>query len=325
MIAAVPFRRDLVLAVQRWSAGRRAVSPLARPAWRLLGGAAVVILLLVAATGFAVEEHDFAVMLALLGGGVAAALAMRWCRFARLADAVEGSALILAGGMATGCLSILLATIAPPLRDAELAAADAWLFPLLSWPTMARAAVTHPGAVAAMQALYSTLLWQPFALVALLALVERGEALWRFVHAWLLALAACLAIFALVPAVTAQVHYGVAQGSIPGLTVNAGWRPTEILMQVRGGTLRTLASGSMAGMICFPSFHAMGATLLGWGFAKAGAIGRPMVALNIVMIPAIPLIGSHYFVDVAAGVAMAGLVIVATRPSPPQPGAPLRR
>jgi hypothetical protein len=210
---------------------------------------------------------------------------------------------------------VLLATLATPYRDGTLAAADRLLFPFLSWPAMAHALGQSPRLVAAMGEVYSTLVWQPFALVALLAMSRQRDALWQFVHAWLLTLAVCLAIFALMPAVTAQVHYGFAIGDVAGLQVNAGWRPFAILTQVRSGAMTTLASGSMTGLITFPSFHAAGAALLGWSAARAGRLGWPLVALNLAMMPTIPLIGSHYFVDVVGGLIVAAVVIRATRPA----------
>lgn len=294
----------------------RSRSPVERataPAYRLLAIQTVLIVALVSALGFAVEASDLVVMATLLAGGIALAWTMRWRRIARPADALEASAVILASGMTTGCLSILLATIAPPFRDSALAGADGLLFPSFSWPVMAKVLGHYPTLVGAMARIYSTLLWQPFALVLLLAATGHGAAIWRFVHAWLLALIACVAVFALAPAITAQVHYGFPLGSIPGLTVNAGWRAAAILADVRGGALHELASGSMTGLVTFPSFHAAGATLLGWGFVQAGKFGRPMVALNILMLPTIPLIGSHYFVDVPGGIVIALLAIRATR------------
>jgi len=300
-------------ALRRFAAARTAGNPAATPAYRLLGLQAALIVALVPVLGFGVDVHDFGVMLVALAGAVALALAMRWCRFGRAADALEASALIVASGMAAGCLSVLLATTAAPFRDTTLAAADRLLFPFLSWPAMAHDLGGSPRLVAAMGEVYSTLTWQPFALAALLAAAGRGDALWRFAHAWLLALMLCLAVFALAPAVTAQVHYGFAMRDIAGLHVNAGWRPTVILTDVRSGTLTTLASGSMTGLIDFPSFHAAGATLLGWAALRAGRFGWPLLALNLAIIPTIPLIGSHYFIDVVAGVAVAALAIRATR------------
>jgi hypothetical protein len=307
--------RPAIAGLRAFAAGRSAIELSAAPAYRLLALQAVLILGLVAALDFRIDRHDFTVMLTALAGAAALALAMRWCRFGRAADALEAAAAIVASGMVTGCLSVLLATIGAPYRDGMLAAADRLLFPFLSWPAMAHALGQSPRVVAAMGELYSTLVWQPFALIVLLAALGRGKALWRFVHAWMLALVLCLAVFALVPAVTAQVHYDFAIGDIAGLQVNAGWRPFAILSQVRSGALTTLASGSMTGLIDFPSFHTAGATLLGWGALKAGRLGWPLLVLNLAIIPTIPLIGSHYFVDIVGGLVVAWLVIRATRPA----------
>lgn len=277
--------------------------------WRLVGIQAGLILALIVALNFTVEVTDFAIVITLIVGVVAVATAIRASGMRRAADAAEGAALILTSGMTTGCLTILLATTAVPFRDDSLAFMDHVLFPFLSWPAMARSIGAYPELVNAMGRVYSTLVWQPFALVLLLAALGRGAAMWRFVHAWLLALITCIAVFALVPAMTAQVHYGFAPGSIHGLAVNAGWRPAAILMDVRDGALRTLASGSMTGLVTFPSFHAAGAILLGWGFWQAGGLWRAVILLEIAMLVTVPLIGSHYFVDVLGGAVVALLCL----------------
>ena len=69
----------------------------------------------------------------------------------------------------------------------------------------------------------------------------------------------------------------------------------------------------MAGLITFPSFHAAGAVLLAWGFRSVPLLGIPFVALNIAMLATIPVIGSHYFVDVIGGIAVAALAIAGSR------------
>lgn len=288
--------------------------------WRLVGIQAGLVLALTLALDFTIEWMDFAIVTILIVGVVAVATAIRARRLRRAADAAEGAALILASAMTTSCLSILLATTAAPFRDDGLALMDRVLFPFLSWPAMARSIGAHPVLVDAMGRVYSTLVWQPFALVVLLAALGRREALWRFMHAWLLALITCVAIFALVPAMTAQVHYGFAPGSIHGLAVNAGWRPAAILTDVRGGALRTLASGSMTGLVTFPSFHAAGAILLGWGFWQAGSFWRAAVLLDMAMLVTVPLIGSHYFVDVLGGAGVALLCLAGVRGRAPAAG-----
>lgn len=302
----------------RWrefAAGRMVFRREAAPVYRLLALQAALVVGLVAVLGFTVSRADFSSMLTLLGLAVGAAAAVRWIGFDRPADILEAGAALLGASMAVGCLSVLLATIGAPWRDAALDGADRLLFPFLSWPAMAGALARRPLLIAAMCRVYSTLLWQPFLLVGWLAWSGRRRELWRWLHAWLLALIACLAVFALAPAMSAQVHHHVTPDRLPGLSVDAGWRPAALLTAIRSGAMRELASSSMAGMIDFPSFHTAGALLLGWGFAQTGKLGRPLVGLNVAMLPTIPLVGSHYFVDMLAGALVALVAILGTRRS----------
>lgn len=296
----------------------RPTLPLAQPSlpvYRLLAIELGLIVLLVAALRFGYNGQDIDLIAGLLLLTIGAALVVRWRGHARTASAIEASALILGSGMTVACLSVLFTTIGAPFRDDMLAAADRWLFPALPWPAMVAAIVPHPRLIAAMCWVYTSLYWQPFIAILLLAIRDQEARIWRFVHAWLLALALSLVIFAFAPAITALPHYHIAQASIPALTVNAGWHPAWLLGQIRSGQLHELGVASMTGLIDFPSFHAAAATLLAWAFRSAGRIGTVMIALDVAVLLTTPLIGSHYFIDVLAGIAVALVAILATRPA----------
>ena len=87
------------------------------------------------------------------------------------------------------------------------------------------------------------------------------------------------------------------------------------LIAVREHTSANFALPALKGIVAFPSFHAVLAALFtyahrGWrGFA-------PIAALNAAMLVAIPSEGGHYLVDVVAGLAIAGLAILAVRAAP---------
>jgi len=287
--------------------------PRSLPAFRLIALQAALVVALLFVTGFGYDGRDINTIAALIVIAVGIGFYLRWRGLARVATAIEAMAAILASSVAVACLSILVATFAPPLADPALAAADRRLFPFLSWPDMALGLAPHHALVRAMCAIYSTLLWQPFVLVAALALTGREGAAWRFVHAWLLTLIVCIAIFAVAPAVTPYVHYGITPADVPALTVNAGWRPAEIIGQVRSGAIHTLSSSTMSGLITFPSFHSAGAVLLGWSFRRVPLVGWAFVALDALMLATIPFVGSHYFVDVLGGVGVAIVAIAITR------------
>lgn len=299
-----------------WTRTPRAASAIdarSLPAFGLIVAQVAVIVVLIGLTGFDYDGRDINAVATLIAMVIGIGFGLRRFGAARLATAVQAMALILASSVAVACLTLLVASRPVTLVDPWLAAADRVLVPFMSWRGMVLALAQHPPIVRAMCAIYSTLLWQPFALVAALALTRREATAWRFVHAWMLTLVICVAIFAIAPAVTPYVYYGVAPTQIPALTVNAGWRPAEIIGQVRDGSLHTLASGTMSGLITFPSFHAAGAILLGWGFRRVPWIGWGFVALDVLMLATIPFVGSHYFVDVLGGIGVAVLAIAATR------------
>ncbi|MCW4461663.1 phosphatase PAP2 family protein [Sphingomonas sp. BT-65] len=303
------------LAILGERSGRPALDANAFPAYRLLGLQTMLVVLLLAALGFTYRGEDINLMIAVLAAMAGIAALLRWRDSPRLAAAIEGCAILVAASMAVACLSLLLATLGYPYRDTALQAADELLLPFLSWPDLARSLAGQAELTAAMCRVYSTLLWQPFALVATLAALGKVELLWRFLHAWALALIACVAIFALVPAETAYVHYGFVPADLPYLTVNAGWWPAEILEKVRTGQLRELGAAQISGLITFPSFHTAAAVLLAWGFRRVPFAGPFFVLLNVAMIATVPLIGSHYFVDVLGGIAVALLAIAGSRTS----------
>lgn len=285
------------------------------PAYRLLAVMAVMVVALTVAFGFDCDRHDLPLMIGFLGVLVGVAMVLRARGFWRTGTAIEASVLILAGSMATACLSILFAATALPYRDAALETIDRWLVPGFGWMDMYRLMRRHDAIVTAMSAIYSSLLWQPFALMAVLAAAGQERRAWRFVHAWFLALILSVAIFALVPALSAYPYHHLHPADIPGLSVGIGWRQQDVLEAVRGGALRSLTPSSMAGIITFPSFHAAASVLLFWGYRRTPWAGPPLMAWNMAMCLTAPLIGSHYFCDVAGGIAVALLAIRATRPA----------
>jgi hypothetical protein len=250
-----------------------------------------------------------------LGGAVLLARVARAAKMRIIATFVESCALLLAASVATVSLTVLVSTLGLPYVDPAMATIDGLLLPF-SWPQMVAALGPRRNLVTVMCAIYQSLHWQPFVLMAVLAIRGDERTVWRFTHAWCLALTLSVAIFALMPSVTAYVYYGIEPAAMPALTVNAGWHPAEVLRAIREGSLREVTTFGVPGLITFPSFHAAGAMLLAWGFAKLGPYGLVFVALNAAMLPCIPAIGSHYFADVLGGILVAGVAIIATRTNP---------
>lgn len=225
----------------------------------------------------------------------------------RMSTAVMLCVLLLAAAVIVCCLCLVLATSALPFRDGWFAAADRWLG--FDWPAAFAAIRRHDQLITVMCGIYTSLVWQPFLLVASLVTLGRAAQAWRFAYAWLLALTICVVLFPFLPALGTYAHYGVTAADVPAMTVTTGWRQPEVLQAVRSGAIHMFEPVRMTGIIAFPSFHTAGAVLLAWAFRRVPIIGWPFVALNAAMVATAPFVGAHYFVDILAGGGVAAIAI----------------
>jgi hypothetical protein len=283
------------------------------PTYRCLLVMTCLVFGLAGVTRFSIDRHDLPLAAGTLVFLALTGMALRSQNFVRLGSAIEGMVLILASTMATCCLSLLLATLSLPYRDALLDSVDRAMLPGFTWIGMFQFLHLKMEWVRGMSMVYSSLSWQPFLLIASLSFCGDGKRGWRFLHAWYLTLILCLTLFALLPALGAYPFHHLSPADIPAMTLHTGWRPAEILEAVRSGELRTLTPSKMDGLIAFPSFHAAGGTLLALGYRRVPIIGKPLVVWNVVMIGTAPLIGGHYFCDILAGIAAALIATLAAR------------
>ena len=130
--------------------------------------------------------------------------------------------------------------------------------------------------------------------------------------AFLLATLGSIAISALLPAVGAWPYYELtAADSVHVLpTVSTSW---PVFHGLRDGTWRALIAVGAEGIITFPSLHAALAVIVAAALWPLVRLRWVFVALNAAMLIATPIDGSHYFVDVLAGVALAAVCMIAAR------------
>ena len=67
----------------------------------------------------------------------------------------------------------------------------------------------------------------------------------------------------------------------------------------------------LEGLITFPSFHTTNAILFAWTLWPVRYLRLPILVLNGLMVASTPTAGSHYFIDIVGGMAVAFLAIVA--------------
>jgi membrane-associated phospholipid phosphatase len=276
---------------------RPVLEPRAGSAYVQLFATALFVAGFIALTDFTYDGSDLSgtfLCLLVFGG---CGLGARWLGFGRLGGATESMVLIAAVSIAAPLCAALLASTNRPLADDALALIDRMLFFGLERRMIADAVADWPPLVVeATRLIYHSLAVQPYILVTALFLARQERRAWTFVSAWMGALILSVAIFPLAPA------FGTPPYSLDFMSTLQG---------ARDGTLRTLGTNALTGIVTFPSFHAAASIVLGWGFSSLGRAALPFVLLNALMFASALFAGGHYLVDLLAGAAIGCLAIVA--------------
>ncbi|PNQ75814.1 hypothetical protein BA950_11465 [Erythrobacter sp. SAORIC-644] len=194
--------------------------------------------------------------------------------------------------------------------DPWLFAIDKFLFPFYDWVAVALAIPNYDALYWLLNHNYNALNWQPFVFIGLTLLWGRIEDLGTFVTAWGLGLLGCILPFHWLPALSPFRYHGIEQDDLPGNMVALPWEFIPVMEGMRDGTIRSMGLESITGMVTVPSFHACAATILSWAFWRYRWVRWPFVLVNVGMALAAVPIGSHYLIDILAGVAVGSLAVV---------------
>jgi membrane-associated phospholipid phosphatase len=122
-----------------------------------------------------------------------------------------------------------------------------------------------------------------------------------FTIAWLGAATFTIIISAFAPALAAFHHYGVVEQMRMVMMVPSGYIHLDQIASARS-SIAFDPYKQIAGIVAFPSFHAAGGVMLAWFFWQIKLLRWPMLLVNVCMIAVTPVIGSHHFIDVFAGI-----------------------
>lgn len=279
--------------------------------WHVIAGVALVALVWMRGVGLALDPGSALGVLATCAAvSLAAAYYRHRRREERIAASLTGAAQLVAFSAAAACLSYAAARSGGPLWDASFLAWDRALG--LDWRAYLGFVDAHPRLGLALTLAYRSIM--PQMLVAVLALGFSGRltACREYVLAVILASLATILISALAPAMAMFVHLDLqAARDFPNLAPAAAFVHVADLQGLRDGSLHVVALDRMEGIITFPSLHAALAVIFARAFWHLAWTRWPGLALNAAMIAATPIDGGHYFVDVIAGCAVAGLAILA--------------
>jgi hypothetical protein len=198
-----------------------------------------------------------------------------------------------------------------PLQDANLLAIDRALG--LDWAGYVTFVNDRPLLATWLSYGYTMIRWPIFAIPVVLAAVHRYRRIAEFTFAFALALIVTTIVSALVPAIGVYQQIGLDPAALPSLDPRAYLDQVRDLAPVREGVLRHLDLFGLAGIVTFPSFHAASAVLYAWAFWPVWWMRPVAIIANGAMLASTPIDGGHYFIDLAAGIAIAVLAIVAAR------------
>jgi hypothetical protein len=277
--------------------------------WALVGGVAAFVLITAAFGGLTVALKTFAAPASIC---LLLKLGARYYRDRRndhnLASALESTAQIMAFAAVAAPLSYVAASAALPLQDAALDSMDHALG--FDWKGLLAVMQRWPQFFELMHVIYLSVSMQMTAVVLLLGFTGRLPWLRVYMLAFIFAALVTIAMSALFPAEGVWLHYGLKDGPAAMPVSHTSW---PVFFGLRDGSFRLVMAIGSEGIITFPSLHAALAVILiaaYWPVPIARWLGA---SINSLMLAATPIDGSHYFVDVLAGIGIAALCLAAAR------------
>lgn len=146
----------------------------------------------------------------------------------------------------------------------------------------------------------------PTFVVIALVVTRKLEDAYKLISAFIIALLITDICVALFPARSAAANL---------LPVGAPFAPPSGLLHIpiieglRDGSVKVVNVLEISGLIALPSFHAAASLLFAWAGWKVRGMRMAFLIANGLMLASTPIIGGHYFIDVLAGLLVAGMAI----------------
>ena len=197
-----------------------------------------------------------------------------------------------------------------PFADHGLAALDRAIG--FSWIAYVRLVDGSPALWTMMKIAYTSIVPQLVAVLVVLAFMRSAQRVYVYVFAQTLALTACAAIAVFVPSLGAYVQADAAHAGLLHSDFITADNMTSSIVWLRN---ETVGPGGIAviGLITFPSYHTVCAVLFAWVFWSVPYVRWGGLGLNLMMVAATPIQGSHYLVDLIAGALIAVLALIASQ------------
>jgi PAP2 superfamily len=273
--------------------------------WITIGVIAMAVLGFALLGPFELDLGSFlipGVVTALLAGG---GWFYRSVRLDRRLSAILSSTAHIIGFAAVGApLSYIAATAGFPLQDAALEAIDRHM--RIDWAQLMTLVSLHPGWQLVLSFAYSSFALQTLTTVLALGIAGQLTRLSSFIGAFVATTLVIIAISAVCPAAGPWLFLDIqpasANGFLPASSIS--W---PAFLALRDGTLHTVYGIRSEGIITFPSLHAALGVLFPLALWHVKGVRWLALGLNILLVIATPAYGSHYVIDVIAGILVAAV------------------
>jgi len=226
----------------------------------------------------------------------------------RLGAILSSTAHIIGFAAVGAPLSYIAATAGFPLQDAALEAIDRHLG--VDWAQLMTFVSLHPRLQLVLSFAYSSFALQTLTTVLALGMAGQLTRLSSFITAFIATTLVIIAISAVCPAagpwLFLEIQPASANGFLP--TSSTSW---SVFLGLRDGTLHTVYGIRSEGIITFPSLHAALGVLFPAALWHVKGVRWLALGLNILLVLATPAYGSHYVIDVIAGILIAAVCWVA--------------
>lgn len=246
--------------------------------------------------------------LAVLGGSLRYAFhdaQVRWQRTVR--DGAEYIGLLMLMCLLGAVASYPAAAVSAGFADPSLERIDRILhFNWIGWYDVVSA---HPALQMLGSAAYVSIYVTPAILLGYFAYAGRRAEARLFLAAFWLSAVLTLILFMCFPAEGPLAFLWT--GKIPYMPMSALYQ-AELIPALRSHSIHEICLGTMHGLVCAPSFHTTSAVLYIAAAWRVPKLRWPLVALNLAMLLATPVEGTHYLADMICGALLAVIATILT-------------
>ncbi len=217
------------------------------------------------------------------------------------------AAFLLVFAAAASLASYLLLTISGPRIDGLLAEADHIIG--FHWPSLMAFAADYPLCNGMLGLVYLSVMPQMILLLLWLGARNQLEDLYGLALSMAYGAIITLAIWTAFPSFGAFSVYILPDSVAAKLNLIAGFDYAHDLVEMLKSGPGLISPRDLRGLVGFPSYHTLQAIVLTW-YARGTLLRWPLIALNSVVLIAIPLHGGHHVVDIIGGFFVAFIAIL---------------